>query len=252
MPKIVADEPAFECDVKDEVAIIRLRKNATRMVTDAQAHDKYSKLLEKIEVDSAILGLIFINDEAFSGEAELKALTRKIIEDTSLEKALAYRFRHWTSQHVRQRLYFQKPLVVGLAGPITMEELGIYLICDRLIVSDHFSVRNVGLDTGMPPGPGLTYLLPRLLGPRRALKLLTEDRVVTALEASELGLVDRVVPQAEFEQECLNEIQKLIGLPLPFLSETRDLIFSQLDKFEEHLERSTRQKIQFIQYAKRQ
>ena len=252
MSKIIANDTAFECELKDEVAIIRLKKNAARITTDVKTHDKYLNLLDQLEVDSHVSGLIQINDEAFPGEAEFRKLVKTIIEDTTLDKVLAYRFRHWISHLVHRRLYFQKPIVAGVAGPTTMEEFGIYLICDRLIVSDHFSIRNIGLQMGMPPGPLLTFLLPRILGPRKALKLLTVDDTINAPEALDLGLVDKIVPEAQFEQECMAEMRQLVRLPASLVSETRELIFSQFDKFEEHLERSIRQKIQFIQTARRQ
>ena len=252
MSKIIGSDAAFECELKDEVAIIRLKKNAMKIATDVQTRDKYLNLLDQLEVDSHVSGLIQINDEAFPGEAELRKLMKRIIEDPTFEKVVAYRFRHWISQLVHRRLYFQKPIVAGMAGPVTMEEFGPYLICDRLIVSDHFSIRNIGLQMGMPPGPLLTFLLPRILGPRKALKLLTEDDTINAPEALDLGLVDKIVPEAQFEQECMAEMRRLMHLPATLVSGTRELIFSSFDKFEEHLERSVRQKIQFIQTARRQ
>lgn len=251
MSKIIASDAAFECELKDEVAIVRLKKNAMKIVTDTQTRDKYINLLDKLEVDLHVTGLIQINDGAFAGEAELKKLMKRIIEDTTMEKVISYRFTNWISQIVRRRLYFQKPIVAGVAGPITMEELGTHLISDRLIVSDHFSIRNPSLQMGMPPGPLLTLLLPRLLGPRKALKLLTDDDIINAPETLDLGLVDNIVPQAQFEQECMAEMRQLVRLPASLVSETRELIFPKFDRFQEHLDRSIRQRTQFIHTARR-
>ena len=141
MSKIIGSDAAFEYELKDEVAIIRLKKNAMKIATDVQTRDKYLNLLDQLEVDSHVSGLIQINDEAFPGEAELRKLMKRIIEDPTFEKVVAYRFRHWISQLVHRRLYFQKPIVAGMAGPVTMEGFGPYLICDRLIVSDHNRVK---------------------------------------------------------------------------------------------------------------
>lgn len=251
MSKIIESDAAFECELKDEVAIIRLKKNAMRIVTDTPTRDKYLNLLDKLEVDLHVSGLIQINDEAFPGEAEFRKLVKRIIEDTTVEKVVAYRFTNWISQIVRRRLYFQKPIVVGVAGPITMEEFGTYLICDRLIVSDHFSIRNTSLQMGMPPVPLLTLLLPKLLGPRKALKLLTDDDIINAPETLDLGLVDKIVPEAKFEQECMAEMRQLGRLPASLVSETRGAIFPKFDRFEEHLERSIRQRTQFIHTTRR-
>lgn len=250
MSKIIADDAAFECALKDGAAILRLKKDAVRLISDAGSRDNYLNVLDRLEADSDVIGLIHINDETFPGEAELAKLLNRIIEDKTYEKVIGFRFRHWLSQIVHRRLQFQKPIVAGAAGPLTMEELGSYLMSDRLLVSDDFSIRNATLRMGMPPGPLLTYLLPRILGPRRALKLLTEDETITASDALDLGLVDKIVPAAQFEQECMAEMQKLVLLPNSLVSATRELVFSHSDKFEEHLDHSLRHRMHFIRAAK--
>lgn len=250
MSKFIADDAAFECELKDGVAIVRLKKDATRLISDADSRDEYLNVLDQLESDSDVSGLIHINDKAFPGEAELTKLMNRIIEDKTYEKIIGFRFRHWLSQIVNRRLRFQKPIVAGAAGPVTMEELGSNLMSDRLLVSDDFSIGNATLRMGMPPGPLLTYLLPRILGPRRALKLLTDDETVTASEALDLGLVDKIVPAAQFEQECIAEMQRIALLPESLVSATRELVFSHSDKFEDHLDHSLRHRMQFIRAAK--
>ena len=251
MSKTIVNDAAFECELQDDVAIVRLTKNAMRITIELGSRDKYLNMLDELEDDPRVSGLIQINDEAFPGEAEISKLMKRFIEDMNFREVIAHRFRHSVSQIVSRCLYFQKPIVAGVAGPITMDEFGAYLMSDRLIVSDHFSVRNLGLHMGLPPGPLLTFLLPRILGPKKALKLLTEDDTINAPEALDMGLVDKIVPEAQFEQECRAEMQRLVRLPSPVVSATRELIFSQFDKFEEHLDRSIRQKVQIIQSARR-
>lgn len=250
MPEIIADDAAFECELTDGVAIVRLKQDAAQLITDAGSRDAYLNVLDRLETDSEVSGLVQINDEAFPGEVELAKLLKRIIEDKSYEKVLGFRFRHWLSQIVDRRLHFRKPIVAGASGTITMDELGAFLMSDRLLVSDDFSVRNASLPLGMPAGPLLTYLLPRILGPRRALKLLTGEEILGAADALEWGLVDKIVPAAQIEQDCVAELQRLARLPESLVSATRELVFSQSDRFEEHLDHAIRQGLQFIRAAK--
>ncbi len=251
MSKTIVNDEAFDCELHDEVAIIQLKKSAMRIAIDLGSRDKYLNMLDELAVDPNVSGMIVINKEAFPGKTEVRKFLKKMIEDSSFRVGIAERFAHSLSQIVSRRLNFPKPMITGVAGPVTMEEFGAYLMSDRLIVTDQFSVRNIGLPMGLPPGPLLTFLLPRILGPRRALKLLTEDDTVNAPEALDLGLVDKIVPEAKFEQECRAEMQRLVGLSSSVVSGTRQLIFSDFDKFKDHADRSIRQLTQSIESASR-
>ena len=164
MSKTIVNDAAFECELQDDIAIVRLTKNAMRIAIELGSRDNYLSMLDELEGDPRVSGLIQINNEAFPGEAETRKLMKRFIEDTSFQDVIAHRYRHSVSQIVSRCLYFQKPIAAGVAGPITMDEFGAYLVSDRLIVSDHFSVRNLSIHMGLPPGPLLTYLLPRILG----------------------------------------------------------------------------------------
>ena len=58
-----------------------------------------------------------------------------------------------------------------------------------------FSFENVR--TGIPAGPGLTYLLPRFIGLGRALELINRGATIDAQKALELGLVSDIVENRE-------------------------------------------------------
>jgi enoyl-CoA hydratase/carnithine racemase len=62
---------------------------------------------------------------------------------------------------------------------------------------------------------GLAWLLPRLVGPGRAADLLFSARRVAAEEAAEIGLVDRVFPQAEFMPRVLDYAGELASAVSP-------------------------------------
>lgn len=251
MPKIIADDAAFTCELQDGIATLRLKKDTLKIATDLSIRDKILNMLDQLEEDPNVLGLIQINNEEFPGEDELGALLMKIIEDAHVQQLNMQRLRRSFSQIVSRNMYFAKPIVTGVIGPMTMEEFGIALMCDRLILSDNCLIKNVGIGMGLPAGPLLTYFLPRIVGPKKALKLLTEEEPLGASEALDMGLVDKVVPEAELEQECRAEVQRLARLPSPVVSATRELIFSQYDKFEEHVDRSIRRKMQILHSAKR-
>ena len=57
---------------------------------------------------------------------------------------------------------------------------------------------------GLTPDGSSTYFLPRIVGYRRAMELAITNRVLSAREAAEMGLITRVVPDAELMTEASN------------------------------------------------
>jgi enoyl-CoA hydratase len=85
------------------------------------------------------------------------------------------------------------------------------LACDWAVASDNaiFGQPEVGL--GVIPGFGGTQRLPRRVGPAMALDLVTTGRKIDAAEALRIGLVNRVMPQAELESYAEELTRQLAG-----------------------------------------
>ncbi|HET9325360.1 MAG TPA: enoyl-CoA hydratase-related protein [Candidatus Eisenbacteria bacterium] len=79
------------------------------------------------------------------------------------------------------------------------------LACHLRLASDNAVLGLPEVSLGIIPGYGGTQRLPRLIGPARALELMTSARRVKAEEAERIGLVNRVVPQ----DQLLPEAEKL-------------------------------------------
>ena len=75
--------------------------------------------------------------------------------------------------------------------------LSIALCCDLRFAADAAVLTSAFSRRGLVAEWGASWLLPRLVGPGHALDILFSGRKVTAAEAERLGLVNRVLPQAE-------------------------------------------------------
>ncbi|MCL6436987.1 MAG: enoyl-CoA hydratase/isomerase family protein [Rubrobacteraceae bacterium] len=73
----------------------------------------------------------------------------------------------------------------------------IALACDIRVASENAVFGFPEVSLGIIPGMGGTQRLPRLIGPGLAKELIFTGRRITAAEAKEIGLVNRVVPQGE-------------------------------------------------------
>jgi enoyl-CoA hydratase/carnithine racemase len=91
-----------------------------------------------------------------------------------------------------------KPIIGAVNGPAIGAGCVIALACDVRLATASATFSVPFLRVGMQPDFGGAYFLPRLLGTARALELLWTGDPLTADEAARLGLVNRVLPDAEF------------------------------------------------------
>lgn len=91
-----------------------------------------------------------------------------------------------------------KPVVAAINGPAVGLGLILSLYCDLRFAAASAKMGTAFAKRGLIAEYGLAWMLPRLIGPARALDLLFSARLVDAAEAERIGLVNRVWPDAEF------------------------------------------------------
>ncbi len=82
---------------------------------------------------------------------------------------------------------------------------------------------------GVIPGAGGTQRLPRLVGPARAKDIVFTGRFVGAAEALAIGLVDKVVPDAEVYQAARDLVARYAGGPAIALRAAKQAIDEGMD-----------------------
>jgi enoyl-CoA hydratase/carnithine racemase len=91
----------------------------------------------------------------------------------------------------------KKPVIAAINGPCAGMAVPIALFCDLRFASDRATFITAFVRRGLIAEWGVSWILPRLVGPARALDLLLSSRTVDAAEAERIGLVNRVVPHDE-------------------------------------------------------
>lgn len=96
-----------------------------------------------------------------------------------------------------------KPVIAAINGPCAGIGLVLALMCDVRFVAENAKLTTAFARRGLVAEHGISWILPRLVGPARALDLLLSGRVVLGREAVELGLCNRVTPPETVLEETL-------------------------------------------------
>ena len=86
-------------------------------------------------------------------------------------------------------------------GAVAGAGVGVALAADLAIAADDLQLNLAYARIGATPDAGATWMLPRLVGLRRALEMALLTETYDAPEALRLGLVNKVVPSAALEKE---------------------------------------------------
>jgi enoyl-CoA hydratase/carnithine racemase len=102
-----------------------------------------------------------------------------------------------------------KPVVAAINGPCAGIGLVLALMCDVRFVAENAKLTTAFARRGLVAEHGISWILPRLVGPARALDLLLSGRVVLGREAVELGLCNRATPAESVLEETLAYAREL-------------------------------------------
>lgn len=104
-------------------------------------------------------------------------------------------------------------VIAAIPGAAVGAGLDLALACDLRVAAAGSKLGQVWVRLGLIPGTGGAYLTQALIGPGRAAELLLTGRIVTAEEALELGLVNRVVAPADLMDEAVSLAREILRNP---------------------------------------
>ncbi len=212
---------------EDGVAVITLNRPDTRNALTAPMYRELMATLAAAEADPSVRAIILTGSgKGFcSGQdlAELQALTQT---DATVGDVL----RNNLNRLVLQMRALPKPIIGALNGVAAGAGGSLALATDlRIAAEDASFVFAAFVNIGIIPDGGGTYFLPKLVGPSKALELAwladAQNRV-SAAQALQLGIVQRVVPTDTLMQEAHALARKLASMATLAIGETKRAIYA--------------------------
>ena len=195
--------------------------------------------LKAVERDHAIRCLVLTGaGRGFCAGQDLEAL-RARPEPVSFRRHLLDTF-HPIVSRLRS---LEIPVIGQINGAAAGAGFGIALACDLRYLAASAKFRYTFSGIGLAPDSGISFFLPRLIGPARAFELAATNRAVAAQAALDLGLAEGVFPDADLAAEVRQIGAQLahgptraFGLLKRALNKSAGLLLEESLDYEAHLQ----------------
>ncbi|MDP3713206.1 MAG: enoyl-CoA hydratase-related protein [Mycobacteriales bacterium] len=196
-------------DTADRIATLTLSHPGRKGAFTLEMIDQWADHLVAAAADPEVRVVVVTGeDDAFCSGIDLSVLQG--IEDTPLARKRM--LTHGVHKVARAVLDLDKPLVCSLNGVAVGAGLDMALMCDLRFMARSAKVSEGYIKVGLVPGDGGAWLLPRLVGPSKALELLLTGDMVGAEEALRIGMVNRVYDDAELAERTREFALQLAGM----------------------------------------
>jgi 2-(1,2-epoxy-1,2-dihydrophenyl)acetyl-CoA isomerase len=118
----------------------------------------------------------------------------------------------------------EKPVIVALNGTAAGGGSMLVLAADLVIASDTAKIIQVFVRRGLVPDGGVAYLLPRIVGMHQAKELIFFGDDLSAADAKDIGIVNRVVPAAELQATAKEWAERLASGPTKAIGWSKKLL----------------------------
>ena len=141
-----------------------------------------------------------------------------------------------------------KPTIAAVRGAAAGAGLAIAAACDFRIVSETASFVAAFSRIGTSGDFGISYFLTQLVGPAKAREMLFLGDKMNAAKALEIGLVTRVVPDAELDAESQALARRLAGgPPVAYRLMKQNIVMAETDRMRDVMESEARNMLRALQ-----
>jgi enoyl-CoA hydratase len=191
----------IKTEIHDRVGLIRLDRPKALNALNSKVTGELVQAMEEFDANPEIGAVVVTGDDrAFAAGADIK----EMVDASPFDMLLAGNIDHWDRiQRVK------KPLIAAVSGWCLGGGNELAMACDMIIASETAKFGQPEINLGVIPGAGGTQRLTRAVGKAIAMEMIINNRTLSAEEAYQFGLVNRVVPVEMYLEEALQLANEL-------------------------------------------
>lgn len=185
------------------VGVVKFNRPKALNALSPALMDETMSALEAFERNPDIGCLLVTgNARAFAAGADIKTM----VEASTVEMMADAFIGHWDRFNG-----LKKPVVAAVSGYALGGGCEFAMACDMIIASETAVFGQPEIKLGVIPGAGGTQRLTKAVGKALAMEIVLNDRLLTAVEAAQFGLVNRVLPVEVYLEEAILFAQQIAG-----------------------------------------
>ena len=178
----------IQLEPQGDIAILRINRPEALNAMNLDVISELSKMIDIIAADESIKAVVITGagERSFCAGADISYMVN--IDPMQAEKYAT------SAQDVINKIdRLEKPVIAAVNGFALGGGCELAMACDIRIASSNAKIGQPEVTIGIPPGWGGTQRLMRLVGPAKAKELIFTGKMITADEAYQIGLVNKVI-----------------------------------------------------------
>jgi len=161
--------------------------------------------LENLDASADVRCIIVTgNEKAFAAGADIKEMA----DASSMEMLQRDQFARW--DRIRK---IKTPLIAAVSGFALGGGCELVMTCDMVIASETARFGQPEINIGVMPGAGGTQRLTRAVGKVKAMEMVVTGRMISAADALQWGLINKVVPVEYYLEEAKAWAKEIASKP---------------------------------------
>jgi 3-hydroxypropionyl-coenzyme A dehydratase len=191
----------LDTQTSKDIAIIKINRPEVLNALNKEVMEELSAAIDIVGTDDNVKILIITGtgEKSFCAGADIKYVV-------NIDPIEAERYATFIHNLLNKIENLEKPVIAAINGYALGGGCELALACDIRIASSNAKIGQTEVIIGIPPGWGATQRLSRIVGPAKAKELIYTGKMITAEEAEQTGLVNKVVGlTSEEENRLLNK-----------------------------------------------
>lgn len=192
-------------NIREHVSLIRLNRPKELNALCLELMDELVHAFKTLDNDENTRCIVITgNDRAFAAGADIKQMAGK----TAIDMHKTDQFSKWDS--IKKT---KIPVIAAVSGFALGGGCELTMLCDMIVASETAKFGQPEIKIGVMPGAGGTQRLTRAVGKARAMEMVLTGKFITAQEAADAGLVNKVVAPELYLDEALKLAEEVASMP---------------------------------------
>jgi enoyl-CoA hydratase len=210
-------------ETRGKVGLITLNRPQAMNALNFTLTRELMDALEVFDNEDAVGAMVVTgNQKAFAAGADIKEMADKTMQEMVENDPIG--------QFGRIRS-IRKPVIAAVSGWALGGGCEIAMSCDMIIASETAKFGQPEITIGVIPGAGGTQRMTRAVGKALAMEVMLNNRTLSAAEALQFGLVNRVVPVETYLDEALKLADELASRAPVAIRSAKKMVNQAYERF---------------------